>query len=81
MQCTDSHTLLSWLYTLFLALDGNFHMSQREVSNDERDPSLTRNHGYFVDRAELEAHIEAHKGQPWEVSKQYSPFIHYDLIS
>ena len=45
IQCTDSHTLLSWLYTFFLALDGNFHMSQREVSNDEQDPSLTQNHG------------------------------------
>ena len=60
---------------MFLALDGNFRMSQRDISNDERDPSLTQNRGYFVDKAELEAHIEAHKGQPQEVSKHYSPFI------
>ena len=33
-----------------------------------RDPSLTQNRGYFDDGAELEAHIEVHKGQPQEVS-------------
>ena len=54
-------------------------MSQREVSNDERDPSLTKNCGCFVDGKKLEDHIEAHKGQPQEVSKHYSPFIHYEL--
>jgi hypothetical protein len=72
-------TLLSWLYALFLALDGNFRMSRRGVSSDERDPCLTQNRGYFVDRAELAAHIEAHQGQSQEVSTtHYSPFIHYD---
>jgi hypothetical protein len=75
-QRTDSIKILSWLYSLFLALDGNFRMSQRGASSDERDPCLTQNRGYFVDRAELAAHLEAHKGQPQEVSKVYSPFIH-----
>ena len=53
-------------------------MSRRGASNDERDPCLTQNHGYFVDRAELAAHLEAHKGQPQEVS--YSPFINYNIM-
>jgi hypothetical protein len=61
----------SWLYALFLALDGNFRMSRRGASSDQRDPSLTQNRGYFVDRAELAAHLEAHKGQPQEASKDY----------
>jgi hypothetical protein len=71
-------TLFSWLYSLFVALDGNFRMSWRGASSDERDPCLTQNCGYFVDRAELAAHLEAHKGQLQEVSKAYSPFIHYN---
>ena len=28
-------TLLNWLYSLFLALDGNFRMSQRGASSNE----------------------------------------------
>jgi Kyakuja-Dileera-Zisupton transposase len=53
-------------------------MSRRGASSDERDPCLTQNRGYFVDQPELAAHLEAHKGQPQEVSKHYSPFVHYD---
>ena len=62
-------TLPSWLYALFLALDANFRMSRKGVSSDERDPCLTRNRGYFVDQAELAAHLEAHKGHRQEVSE------------
>jgi hypothetical protein len=57
----------SWLYTLFLALDGNFRMSRKGVSSKERDPCLTEGHGYFVNDDELAAHLEAHKGKPQEV--------------
>ena len=51
-------------------------MSRRWASSDDRDPCLTQNRGYFVDRAELAAHLEAHKGQPQEVSKGlFIPFL------
>ena len=73
-------TLRSWLYTLFLALDGNFRMSRKGVSSNQRDPCLTQNCGYFVDQTELAAHLEAHKGQSQEVSRDYSPFIHYGIL-
>ena len=53
-------------------------MSWRGASSNEQDPCLTQNHGYFVDHAELAAHLEVHKGQPQEVSKAYSPFIPVD---
>ena len=46
-------------------------MSWRGISSDERDPYLTQNRGYFVDQDELAAHLEAHKGQPQEVSNKY----------
>ena len=51
---------------MFLALDGNFRMSRRDISNDERDPSLTQNRGYFVDKAEL-ASGKSEKGHSWPV--------------
>ena len=64
----NTHTVIhSWLYTLFLALDGNFRMSRKGVSSKERDPCLTEGRGYFVDDGKLAAHLEAHKGKRQEV--------------
>ena len=57
----------SWLYTLFLAIDGNFRMSRKGVSSKERDPCLTEGRGYFVDDDKLAEHLEAHKGKRQEV--------------
>lgn len=59
----------SWLYTLFLALDANFHLSQKGVSTKECDPCLTQGCGY------------AHKGHCQEVMMKISPFINLRLIS
>jgi hypothetical protein len=57
----------SWLYTLFLALDGNFRMSRKGVSSKEQDPCLTEGRGYFVDDDKLGTHLEAHQGKRQEV--------------
>jgi hypothetical protein len=57
----------SWLYTLFLALDGNFRMSRKGVSSKEQDPCLTEGRGYFVDDDKLATHLEAHQGKHQEV--------------
>ena len=57
----------SWLYTQILALDANFRMSRKAISNKGKDPSLTTGYGYFVDNGAFEAHLEAHKGERQEV--------------
>ncbi|KAG2028869.1 hypothetical protein BDR03DRAFT_882493 [Suillus americanus] len=38
-----------WLYGLFLAIDANFRLKRKAVSNDNVDPSLSRGWGYFVE--------------------------------
>ena len=45
MICTD---LRRFIYTLFVAIDANFRLKRRLVSNDTRDPSLAPGAGYFV---------------------------------
>ncbi|KAG1867715.1 hypothetical protein F4604DRAFT_1881617 [Suillus subluteus] len=44
-----------WLYGLFLAIDANFWLKRKAVSNDSVDPSLSCGWGYFVEE-------EAYKG-------------------
>ncbi|KAG1720834.1 hypothetical protein EDB19DRAFT_1898407 [Suillus lakei] len=44
-----------WLYGLFLAINANFQLKRKAVSNDNVDPSLSQGWGYFVEE-------EAHKG-------------------
>ncbi|KIL54859.1 hypothetical protein M378DRAFT_91785, partial [Amanita muscaria Koide BX008] len=53
----------AWLYTLFLALDANFRMSRKKVSNEECDPCLTQNRGYFVDNSDYQDHLKTYGGQ------------------
>ncbi|KAG1767651.1 hypothetical protein EDD22DRAFT_978118 [Suillus occidentalis] len=38
-----------WLYGLFLAIDANFHLKRKVVSNENVDPSLSHGWGYFVE--------------------------------
>ncbi|KAM6490840.1 hypothetical protein JOM56_013709 [Amanita muscaria] len=53
----------AWLYTLFLTLDANFRMSRKKVSNEEHDPCLTQNWGYFVDNSDYQDHLKTYGGQ------------------
>ena len=36
------------MYTLIIAIDANFRLKRRAVSNDARDPGLMSGLGYFV---------------------------------
>ena len=37
-----------FIYTLFIAIDANFRLKRRAVSNETRDPALGTGQGYFV---------------------------------
>ena len=47
----------SFLYTLFLAIDANFRLKRRAVSNEERDPALISGQGYFVEDKTYREHL------------------------
>ena len=38
-----------FIYTLFVAVDANFRLKRRAVSNEARDPALGSGLGYFVE--------------------------------
>lgn len=45
------------MYALIIAIDANFRLKRRAVSNDARDPGLVSGQGYFVPDALYGPHI------------------------
>ena len=61
LPATDCETILMfrrWLYTLFLAIDGNFRLKRKNVSSDALDPSFNRGCAYFVDSDAYKTHLD-----------------------
>ncbi|KAK0438381.1 hypothetical protein EV421DRAFT_1891948 [Armillaria borealis] len=46
-----------WLYTLFIALDANYHARNAVISSDEQDPPLSDGWGYFVEKGPYLEHL------------------------
>lgn len=42
---------VSWMYALFVAIDANFRLKRKVVSNNITDPSLSCGWSYFVEEA------------------------------
>ena len=57
------------MYTLIIAIDANFRLKRRAVSNDARDPGLMSGLGYFVPDEEYRNFIMLHTDQD-DVSEQ-----------
>ena len=55
--------MCSFIYTLFIAIDANFRLKRRLVSNDVRDPSLAPGSGYFVPSKEYTEYLLQHVDQ------------------
>ncbi|GJF00735.1 CxC2 domain-containing protein [Phanerochaete sordida] len=48
---------LRFMYLLILAIDANFRLKRRAVSNDARDPGLLSGRGYFAEDESYREHI------------------------
>ncbi|KAL0955398.1 hypothetical protein HGRIS_001645 [Hohenbuehelia grisea] len=57
----DAPTDKQWLYQLFVGIDANFRLKRKNVSNEDKDPSLTDGSGYFVETKPYMDHIRTHK--------------------
>jgi hypothetical protein len=53
----------SWLYTLFLSLDGNFRVKLKDRKLP--DIPLTRDLAYFVDQDRYLDYVKLHKGEEY----------------
>ncbi|KAG1892824.1 hypothetical protein F4604DRAFT_1913518 [Suillus subluteus] len=47
-----------WIYSLFLAIDANFHLKRHLVSSDAKDPGLSRGWGYFVEERNYKVYLQ-----------------------
>ncbi|KAG1809071.1 uncharacterized protein BJ212DRAFT_1448831 [Suillus subaureus] len=47
-----------WIYSLFLAIDANFHLKCHLVSSNDRDPGLSQGWGYFVEERNYKAYLQ-----------------------
>ena len=62
-----------WLYSLFLAVDANFRLKQKDVSSDRRDCSLSSGWSYFVENESYKEHLARYKGESEPVNFVESP--------
>ena len=47
-----------FIYTTFIALDANFRLKRRAISNEARDPSMSSGWGYFVEGSSYREHLK-----------------------
>ncbi|KAF8062351.1 hypothetical protein FPV67DRAFT_1563697 [Lyophyllum atratum] len=59
----DAPPGMRFLYALFLAIDANFRLKRKHVSNDRVDPDLGQGSAYFVEQKGYKAHLEKHKDE------------------
>ncbi|KAG9310751.1 hypothetical protein JVU11DRAFT_9359 [Chiua virens] len=57
-----------WLYTLFIALDANFRLKRRAVSQDAVDPSLGNGWSYFVEEQSYKGYLQSSLNRTQEKS-------------
>jgi hypothetical protein len=57
-----------WTYALFLAIDANFRLKRKKVSNDTVDPSLSVGWGCFVEESIYKDYLRDRIDLPQEVS-------------
>ncbi|KAG2360153.1 hypothetical protein BDR07DRAFT_1452114 [Suillus spraguei] len=57
-----------WLYSLFIAIDTNFHLKRQAISTDEVDPSLSMGWSYFVEEKKFKTYLNEHLSKTQEKS-------------
>jgi hypothetical protein len=67
-RCNLELTQGRWLYALFLAIDANFRLKRKLVSNSARDPGLSKGWAYFVEEYSYKEFLSERIDMPQEVS-------------
>ncbi|KAJ6610580.1 hypothetical protein B0H10DRAFT_1883358 [Mycena sp. CBHHK59/15] len=65
-----------FLYALFLAMDANFRLKQKDVSTEEKDPGLGPGWAFFC---EVKAYME-HLAQNWDQPQERSHCVAHDAV-
>lgn len=73
-----TYLLISWIYTLFLAIDANFRLKRLAVSTDVRDPGLNHGYAYVVEEEKFKQYLKDYEDRvPAEPDTTCN---HYDAI-
>ena len=56
----NSLILISYIHALNIALDANFRLKRKDVSNDQADPGLSHGFAYFVEEKNFKSFLDAH---------------------
>lgn len=67
--------LSRWKYSLFLAIDVNFHLACKNVSSDKADPGLNKGWAYFIEEKAFKRFLHDTGKQPQEVQDIYLTHI------
>ncbi|KAF7797641.1 hypothetical protein EIP86_008841 [Pleurotus ostreatoroseus] len=59
----DAPDDVKFIYTMFIAIDANFRLKRRAISNETRDPALGSGLGYFVEDTTYRAHLAEYVDQ------------------
>ncbi|KAJ7790787.1 hypothetical protein B0H14DRAFT_2625671 [Mycena olivaceomarginata] len=65
-----------FLYTLFVALDANFHLKRKDVSSEERDPGLGNGWAFYCDVVNYMEHVKKH----WDDKQERSHCVAHDAV-
>ena len=57
-----------WLYSLFIAINANFRLKQKDMSKDSVDPSLGQGWSFFVQEAPYKEYLQKNAHIRQEVS-------------
>lgn len=58
-----SLTCNRFIYTTFVALDANFRLKRRAISNETRDPSMSAGWGHFIEGSAYREHLKNYVNQ------------------
>jgi len=74
MICAKFYTSFRYRYTLFLAIDGNFKLQQKDRGID--DVELAPGWGYFVEEESYQSFIKGHV----DIPEVFHIFFQPDLV-
>ncbi|KAG6912802.1 hypothetical protein DXG01_012027, partial [Tephrocybe rancida] len=66
-----------FLYALFLGIDANFRLKRKNVSSDQRDPSLGGGWAFFVEESAYKAHVASN----WKNTQPRSTCVSHDAVN
>ncbi|KAG6847868.1 hypothetical protein H0H93_005345 [Arthromyces matolae] len=66
-----------YLYSLFIALDANFRLKRKNISSEDRDPSLGPGWAFFVEENNYKAFIKEH----WGLKQPKSTCVSHDAVN